>query len=298
MVQRKPVIGFIGIGLMGRPMSTRLVQAGYEVWVWNRSAEKLSPVLDAGAKAAGSIAELVTHADIVMTCLINTDAVRSIVLGEAGISESGSTEKLLVDFSSIAPDATREMAAELKRRCGMGWVDAPVSGGVAGAESGTLAIMAGGDREDVEALRPILEHLSQRVTHMGEVGSGQVTKICNQMLVSCNVLVMAEAFALAEKAGVNLEQIPAALAGGFADSIPLQLTGPRMARGEFDEVKWHVNTLLKDLDMAGDLATAMGSAVPMAGLGVELMRMYATRGYGGKDPANLIRCYRDEDNID
>lgn len=297
MGQQKPVIGFIGIGLMGRPISTRLVQAGYEVWVWNRSPAKVAPVVDAGANAASSIAELVAQADIVMTCLINTDAVRSVVLGEGGVSESGSANKLLVDFSSIAPDATREMAAELKQRCGMAWVDAPVSGGVAGAESGSLAIMAGGDAAHVDAIRPLLDHLSQRVTHMGQVGSGQVTKICNQMLVSCNVLVMAEAFALAEKAGVNLEQIPVALKGGFADSIPLQLTGHRMARGEFEEVKWHVNTLLKDLDMAGDLANAMGSGIPMAGLGVELMRMYAARGYGEKDPANLIRCYRDGDEI-
>lgn len=298
MQAQQPVIGFIGIGLMGQPMCLRLVRAGYEVWVWNRTPEKLNPVLTAGARAAESIFDLTARADIVMTCLTNTDAIRSVILGSGGVADGGSEDKLLVDFSSIAPDATREMAAELNRHCGMAWIDAPVSGGVVGAEEGRLAIMAGGDAGDVDAVRPLLDHLSQRVTHMGPVGSGQVTKIFNQMLVSCNVLVMAEAFALAEKAGVNIEQIPSALKGGFADSIPLQLTGSRMAKDAFDEVKWHVNTLLKDLDMATDLANAMGNGVPMSGLGAELMRMHAVRGYGEKDPANLIRCYRDKDGMD
>ena len=133
---------------------------------------------------------------------------------------------------------------------------------------------------------------------MGPLGSGQVTKICNQMLVSCNVLVLAEAFALADKAGVDLQQIPTALKGGFADSIPLQLTGNRMANAEFDEVKWRVNTLLKDLDIANELAQAQQRSVPMSGLAAELMRLYASQGYGEQDPANLIRCYREEKHQD
>ncbi|OQX31388.1 MAG: 2-hydroxy-3-oxopropionate reductase, partial [Candidatus Sedimenticola endophacoides] len=228
-------------------MSLRLLQAGFELWVWNRSPEKIEPLADAGARVASSVGELVSHSDIIMTSLTDTTAVRQVVLGEGGVADNGRSGQLLLDFSSIDPNATRQMAVELSRRRGMAWVDAPVSGGVAGAEAGTLAIMAGGNAADVERVRPLLSHLSQRVTHMGPVGSGQVTKICNQMLVSCNLLVMAEALALAERAGVDIVQIPAALQGGFADSIPLQLTGTRMARGEFDEVKWHVDTLLKDL---------------------------------------------------
>lgn len=284
------------MGLMGQPMSTRLVQAGYEVWVWNRSKEKLAPMLKAGAHGAAGIAELVTHADIIMLSLSNTDAVRSVVFDKDGVSHSGNKSKLLVDFSSIAPDATREMAAELMQQCAMSWIDAPVSGGVAGAEAGSLAIMAGGDEEKLESIRPVLSHLSQHITFMGPVSSGQVSKICNQMLVSCNVLVMAEALALAAKAGTNIEQIPVALKGGFADSIPLQLTGPRMAKGEFDEIKWHVDTLLKDLDMAEDLAGMMGSDTPMTKLACNLMQRYSDQGYGKKDPANLIRCYSDDKN--
>ena len=170
-----------------------------------------------------------------------------------------------------------------------------MSGGVAGAEQGTLAIMAGGDAALVDSVRPVLEPLSQRVTHMGPTGSGQVTKICNQMIVSCNVLVMAEVMALAEKSGVNASQIPEALKGGFADSIPLQLTGPRMAERDFDPVKWHVKTLLKDLDMANALAKNSASAVPMAGQAAELMRLHATQGSAECDPCTLIEMYTSKD---
>jgi 3-hydroxyisobutyrate dehydrogenase len=126
---------------------------------------------------------------------------------------------------------------------------------------------------------------------MGPVGSGQVTKICNQMIVSCNVLVMAEVMAMAESAGVDSAQIPAALKGGFADSIPLQLTGPRMANRDFEEVKWHVKTLLKDLDMANHLAKTLQSSIPMAGLGAELMRLHGSKGNMDSDPCTLIEQY-------
>ncbi len=176
----------------------------------------------------------------------------------------------------------------------MSWVDSPVSGGVAGAEQGTLAIMAGGPEAVIDRLRPVLAPLSQRVTRMGDVGAGQVTKICNQMIVSCNVLVMAEVMALAEKSGVDATAIPQALKGGFADSIPLQLTGPRMADRDFDPVKWHVKTLLKDLDMANDLARTMRSAIPMAGLGAELMRMHASQGNAERDPCTLVTMYTEK----
>jgi 3-hydroxyisobutyrate dehydrogenase len=151
--------------------------------------------------------------------------------------------------------------------------------------------MAGGDAKLIETLHPVLLHLGARVTHMGPVGSGQITKICNQILVSCNVLVMAEVMALAERAGVNAARIPDALKGGFADSIPLQVTGPRMANKDFEPVKWHVKTLLKDLDMAQALARQMHSAVPMAGLGAQLMRLHASQGFSDSDPSTLVMQY-------
>ncbi len=287
----QPTIGFIGMGLMGIPMALRLLGAGFEVHVWNRSIEKCADVVSAGAILANKLDDLVRHSDIVMLCVTDTAAVKDVVFGDAGVASSARAGQILIDFSSIEPQATRLMAERLYTISGCVWVDAPVSGGVLGAEHGTLAIMAGGPEDVLETIRPVLAPLSQRVTRVGDVGSGQVTKICNQMLVSCNVLVMAEVMALAEKAGVDAEQIPVALKGGFADSIPLQLTGSRMAKRDFDDVKWHVKTLLKDLDMANDLAKIMNSSTPMVGLGAELMRLHASQGNAERDPSTLVSMY-------
>lgn len=290
----QPTIGFIGMGLMGVPMTLRLLGAGYEVRVWNRSIDKCAGVVSAGAILTDKLDDLVRHSDIVMLCVTDTAAVSDIVFGEAGVANSARAGQVLVDFSSIEPQATQMMAERLYTTSGCIWIDAPVSGGVAGAEQGTLAIMAGGPEDVLATIRPVLAPLSQRVTRVGDVGSGQVTKICNQMLVSCNVLVMAEVMALAEKAGVDAEQIPVALKGGFADSIPLQLTGPRMAKRDFDEVKWHVKTLLKDLDMANNLAKIMNSSAPMVGLGAELMRLHASQGNAERDPCTLVSMYMEK----
>lgn len=291
MSQQTPRIGFIGLGLMGTPMTTRLLEAGYTVNVWNRSAEKLAPVVACGALAAATIAELVQASDILMTCVTNTDAVESVVFGDDGIAAYGKTGKILIDFSSIEPDATRLFAENLHQQCGMEWVDAPVSGGVAGATAGTLAIMAGGNETTIDSLRPVLAPLSARVTHMGPVGSGQVTKVCNQMIVSCNVMVMAEVLALAKKNGVDATLIPQALKGGFADSTPLQITGSRMAAEDFEAVTWHVKTLLKDLDMGVGLSKSRGSATPMTGLAAQLMRQHGNQGNLDNDPCTLIKMY-------
>ena len=288
-------IGFIGMGLMGVPMSLRLHRAGFSISVWNRSPDKSEPLKEHGVRVCEYLHELISDSDILMICVTDTGAVRAIVEGPGGVAEHGRDSQVLIDFSSIDPQATREMAEALRMKTGIRWIDAPVSGGVAGAEQGTLAIMAGGEAELIDSMRPILEPLSQRVTHMGPTGSGQVTKICNQMIVSCNVLVMAEVMALAEKSGVDAKQIPEALKGGFADSIPLQLTGPRMAERDFDPVKWHVKTLLKDLDMANALAKDSASAVPMAGQAAELMRLHATQGSAERDPCTLIEMYSSKD---
>lgn len=287
-------LGFLGIGLMGKPMSLRLLQAGYTLTVWNRSPEKLHDLASAGARIAATPAELVTQADILFLSLADTSVVGDVVFGEEGIASQAGEGKLLVDFSSIEPDATREYAEKLKQANGMQWLDAPVSGGVAGAEQGTLAVMAGGDKADFDRVAPIMTSLSQRFTHMGEVGAGQITKLCNQMIVSCNALVIAEVIALARKAGIDAEKIPEALAGGFADSTPLQILGPQMAKDEFEPIKWHVRTLLKDLDTAVRLARSEESATPMSALGAQLMRLHGTQGYLEKDPATLVEMYKDK----
>ena len=287
-----PSLAFAGIGLMGLPMSRRLLAAGYPLTVWNRSPEKCAPLAEQGARVAARPADL-CEADIVMLCLADTAAVREVVLGSEGIVERARPGQLLVDFSSAEPAATREMAAELEARTGMRWVDAPVSGGTPGAEAGTLAIMAGGREEDVERIRPVLAHLGQRLTRMGDVGAGQVTKVCNQMIVACNALVIAEVVALAEKAGVDAGLIAPALAGGFADSKPLQILAPQMAESRFEPIKWHVRTLLKDLDTAVRLSREQGSATPMSGLAAQLMRLHASQGHAEQDPATLVLQYRE-----
>lgn len=282
-------LGFIGIGLMGQPMTLRLLDAGYIVNVWNRSLEKLHTVVEAGATAQASIADLVRVSDVILLCLTDTHAVETIVREQ--IAPYGSARKLLIDLSSIHPDTTRQLAGLLYEQHGMGWVDAPVSGGVSGAEQGTLAIMAGGNNEHIAVARKVLAPLYQQLTHVGAVGCGQVTKICNQMIVSCNVLVIAEMIALAQRAGVDAEQIPVALAGGFADSKPLQIVAPEMASETFEPVKWRVKTLLKDLTMAGDLAATLGASIPMSGLAAQLMQLHGSHGYLEHDPATLIKLY-------
>jgi len=289
MRNKSYTLGFIGIGLMGKPLVLRLLKAGFSVNVWNRSRGKLDAVTTAGATAFNTIEALVDVSDIIILCLADTSAVVSVV--HPHIQNSVSSGKLLIDLSSIHPETTRQMAAALKEKCGMGWVDAPVSGGVAGAEQGTLAIMAGGDLADIAIARTVLAPLYQQLTHMGAVGSGQITKICNQMIVSCNVLVIAEMIALAQQSGVDAEKIPQALAGGFADSKPLQMVAPQMAAHDFEPVKWRVKTLLKDLNMALDLAAKVESAVPLSGLAAQLLQLHGSQGFLEQDPATLIKLY-------
>lgn len=290
MAAKNHTLGFIGIGLMGQPMTLRLLAAGFKVNVWNRSADKLNTVAKAGAQVCDKVADLVKSSDVILLCLADTTVVETLVTEQ--IMPHGSAGKLLIDLSSIAPETTRQLAARLNQQCGMRWVDAPVSGGTAGADQGSLAIMAGGDAADIAVAREVLKPLYSRLTHMGPVGSGQTTKICNQMIVSCNVLVIAEMMALAKQAGVDAAKIPEALTGGFADSKPLQIVGPEMAREDFEPVKWRVKTLLKDLNMAGDLASAHGSAIPMSGLAAQLMQLHGSRGFLEQDPSTLIKLYR------
>ena len=285
-------LGFIGIGLMGQPMTQRLLAAGYRVNVWNRSTEKLSPVIQAGAMQCNSIAKLVNNSDIILLCLADTHIVETIV--NKHILTHGNKDKLLIDLSSTHPETTRQLAQLLLDNCAMDWVDAPVSGGVAGATDGSLAIMAGGTKQSVDIARTVLKPLYTQLTHMGDVGSGQVTKVCNQMIVSCNVLVIAEMIALAEKSGVDASKIADALAGGFADSRPLQIVAPEMASTSFTPVKWRVKTLLKDLNMAIDLANTLGTSTPMSALATQLMQLHGSHGFLDQDPSTLIKLYTDK----
>ena len=298
MMSTIPSLGFAGIGLMGLPMCQRLLAAGYSLTVWNRNPDKCAPLVEAGARQVATPAELCEYADVVMLCLADTSVVREVVFGAGGVAAGAKSGQLLVDFSSLEPTATREMSTQLVSQTGMSWLDAPVSGGVIGAEAGSLAIMVGGEAADLERVKPALLALGQRVTHMGGVGAGQVTKACNQMIVACNALVIAEVVALAERSGVDAGRIAEALAGGFADSKPLQILAPQMAHSQFEPVKWHVRTLLKDLDTAVKFSREQGSATPISGLAAQLMRLHGGQGFLQKDPSTLVQMYRQPDSTD
>ena len=279
------------MGLMGSRMTTRLLAAGYQVWVWNRSPDKCLPLVTQGAKLAATLADLARECDLIMLCLSDTAAVESVIFGEQGLAEYVQNEQLIVDFSSITPDATRDFAARLRTK-GVYWLDSPVSGGVMGAENGTLILMAGGEVQHIERFKPIAEHLGQKLTHMGEVGTGQITKICNQMIVASNALLIAETVALAAKAGVDATQLAPALAGGFADSLPLQILAPRMATNTFEPVQWKVQTLLKDLDNALALAKENTSSTPISALAAQLLRLHAAQGASLDDLSSVVKLFK------
>lgn len=272
---------------MGEPMVRRLLASGYPVAVWNRSRDKLAPALERGAQALPSPADLARGADIVMTCVTDQRALEAVLLGPDGVVEGGVPGKLVVDFSSIAPDAARAFALRLER-LGMGLVDAPVSGGVPGAEKGTLVVMAGGREEYVERVRPVLAHLASRVTRMGESGAGQATKLCNQIIVGALLPVLAEAVRLAEAAGVDATRLPEALKGGFADSAPLQIFGARMATRQFEPRLAAAALLKKDLENAAALAREHGITLPMVSAAAELYRLLDAQGRVQQDPSVLV----------
>jgi 3-hydroxyisobutyrate dehydrogenase len=282
-----PKLGFIGIGLMGRPMTLRLLAAGYKVAVWNRSKDKLAPVTAKGAIAKASPAEVARFADIVMMCVTDQNSVKDVLFGACGVAEGAAEAKIVIDFSSIAPSAARECAARLEA-LGMGYIDAPVSGGTVGAEEGTLAIMAGGKAEHIEFVRPLIAELASRFTRMGGSGTGQVTKLANQVIVASLFPVIAEAMRLAEAAGVDAARLPEALRGGFADSKPLQVFGPRMASRAYAPALGTTNVMLKDLLNALAVADETGLKLPMAQAAVERFRLLVAEGKGESEPSAFI----------
>jgi 3-hydroxyisobutyrate dehydrogenase len=291
-----PKLGFIGLGLMGGPMVGRLLEAGYDVTVWNRSSRKVISAVANGATKAANVAELVSAVDLVLMCLTDSTAVEKVVFGDGGFASGAADDKLLVDFSSMRPDVTRKFAVRLKMETGMGWVDAPVSGGAKGAAAGTLAIMAGGEVEDVERVRPIVAAFSQRFTRMGEIGAGQVTKLCNQIIVASNVAAMAEAISFAEKSGVvDATKLAEALKGGWADSQPFQIMAPRFAARNTEPKIGAIDVMLKDIDTARDLAIENGAPLPMAALASEAFRKLSSMGLGDSDIGEIMTLF---DNID
>jgi 3-hydroxyisobutyrate dehydrogenase len=291
MTDDKPRLGYIGMGLMGGPMTARLIDAGYAVTIWNRSPEKMTPLLEKGATAADNPKGVAEAADIVMMCLTAAPAVREVVFGAGGIVEAADASKVLVDFSSMRPDLTREWSAELHEKTGMGWVDSPVSGGVPGAEKGTLAIMAGGSQADFDRVAPVVAHLSSRYTLMGPNGAGQTTKLANQIVAGGLMVIVAECINFAKSAGVDAARIPEALKGGFADSIPMQLFGPRFAKDIYEPQLGAIATMIKDLDTVWDVAREAKMPIPMTVQALELFRMLSGKGLDGADITALNQIY-------
>lgn len=265
-----PRIGFIGTGLIGTPMVERMLETGLGVMVWNRTIAKAEPLAALGAVLAESARALAKQCDIVCLCLTDTQAVETLMFADDGIAGVMRAGQTVVDFSSIAPDATVRMATRLRAERGTVWVDAPVSGGLPAARAGTLIVFAGGEASDIARAAPVFNALALRVTHMGSQGAGQFAKSCNQMIVACNLMVIGEMLAFAQSAGIEMSRMPGALAGGFADSLPLQIFGNRMARHVDTPRIGALATFKKDIDQVARLAAERDAYVPMTSRAVEL----------------------------
>ena len=291
MDKEKPRVGCIGAGLLGAAIMRRLVDCGFAPMVWNRDKAKLKPLLAAGAKEAGSPAELARNSTFVITCVSDGVALENVVFGENGVARSGSSGKVLVDMSTCAAAHTRDMAARLAAQCGMAWLDAPISGGAPAAREGKMAIMVGGQADIFERARPLWDALAGRATLMGANGAGQATKMINQVLVSTGLAVLAEACAFAERAGIDAAKIPQALAGGRADSRQLQEMFPKMVASDFS-ITGRAALMLKDLELIHDLARHVGAPLPVTAGVTELFRKMVADGWGDRDNAEMVNFYR------
>jgi len=292
----KPTIGFIGLGLMGQAFTKRLVSRGYTVSGFDIAHERIEQATKHGVVAATSSADVTSKSDIVLMCVISTDAVHDAVFGPDGVVESADANKVLVDHSTTIVENTKTMADELRERSGMGWVDAPVSGGPPAAEAGTLAIMAGGSDTDVARVSPLMNDLASTFTHLGGVGAGQVTKMVNQILVLNNYCVLAEALALAEAAGIDASKIPEALAPGHAGSNLLKAAFPRMIARDF-EPAGYARQVLKDLDMVHDIAKTLKVPTPMSSQASSLFRILVSKGHAEKDGIAILKLYDQKDTV-
>jgi 2-hydroxy-3-oxopropionate reductase len=289
-------IGFCGPGLMGAPMIRHLLRAGHAVRVWNRTRAKAELLVAHGARVVDMPRELVTHSEAVFLCVADAHAVEEVVFGLGGvlgpdtIDAGASRVRWIVDHSSISPTATRAYA-QRAAEAGVGWVDAPVSGGVPGAEAGTLAVMAGGAAADVEVLSPAIRAYASRVTHMGAVGAGQTAKLCNQAIVAATVAAIAEAVGLAQSSGIDAARLPEALAGGWADSVLLQTFVPRMTQTGLAPIG-AMRTFQKDVETISDAAREAGAAMPVVGAVQQVLRLGAVMGLADADLSAFIDIVR------
>jgi 3-hydroxyisobutyrate dehydrogenase len=283
-------IGFIGLGLMGYGATRHLIEQGHEVSGYDLLTDKVEAAAAHGVTPASSPAQAATGADCVILSVTSTAAVGEAVFGAGGVVEAGAAGSGLVDLSTTEVPATHDFASRLRDATGMGWVDAPVSGGPEAASTGSLAIMAGGSDEDMAKARPALADLAGVLTHMGPLGAGQVTKMVNQVLVLNTYTLLAEALSLAEAGGVDAAKIPAALGSGHAGSNLLQAVFPRMAARDFAP-RGYARQALKDLDMVKELARGLKSPTPMTGQTAELFRILVAKGHGETDGTAILKLF-------
>lgn len=285
-------IGFCGPGLMGAPMIGHLLRAGHTVWVWNRTRAKAEAMRMQGAHVVAAPRELASRVDAVFLCVSDAHAVEEVVFGLGGVLGEDTRDagagrvRYIVDHSSIPPAATRTYAAR-GAQLDVAWIDAPVSGGVPGAQAGTLAVMAGGAPEAVAAMATVITAYAARVTHMGEVGAGQTTKLCNQAIVCATVAAIAEAVGLAQRSGIDAARLPEALAGGWADSVLLRTFVPRMTEAGHAPLG-SLKTFQKDIDTVADAAREAGAVMPVTAIVQQVLRLGAAMGLAGADLSAFI----------
>ncbi len=280
-------IGFIGLGIMGRPMAKNLLKAGYDVTVSSssRAAEEL---VEAGARAATG-KEIGEGCDLVLTMLPNSPQVKEVMLGENGIGAFMKPGSVFIDMSSINPVASREIAAELSGR-GIEMLDAPVSGGEPKAIDGTLSFMVGGKQEVFDQYAPVLSAMGSSVVRCGEIGAGNTTKLANQIIVACNIQALAEALTLAQKAGVDPQLVFEAIRGGLAGSTVMNAKAPMMIAGN-DSPGFRIDLHIKDLNNALDCAHAVGAPVPMTAAVQEVLQWMHSHEGGQKDHSAIAQYY-------
>ncbi|MEL6677265.1 MAG: NAD(P)-dependent oxidoreductase [Pseudomonadota bacterium] len=286
-------VALIGAGAMGGAIGTRLVETGNTLSVFDLDPAKRAALAEKGARDAPSIAEAVAEVDYVITSLNSAQVVGAVVLGEGGVADAAPTGTLVIDMSSIDPEATRQLAADAAER-GLRWVDSPLSGGAPKALIGELTLMAGGAPEAVADAHKVLRHVTTNYTHMGPVGAGQTTKLINQVLCGLNFLAVAEATQLALDAGVDAAKVPEALKGGRADSAILQEYMPRYVAKDYRRTG-RIDNMVKDLNGVQDLARRTSTAMPLTATCAEVHRMMTAAGLGGEDQAALMEYFAGPD---
>ncbi|HYL24086.1 MAG TPA: NAD(P)-dependent oxidoreductase [Burkholderiales bacterium] len=284
-------LGYIGVGLMGGPMSQRLAQLGWQVSAYDIAPERLEAARAAGVRTARSPAQAARAGDVVLPNLPTNEAVIDAVFGANGVASAVSAKQLVADFSTIPVDECRRHAKRLMEQTGCRWVDLPVSGGPPASGSGSLTVMAGGEEADIERLAPLLRDISARCTRMGPVGGGLGAKMINQIIVGVGHAMYAEAVALCAKAGIDAGRIPECLAGGYADSNLLKAYWPRMVEQDFAP-RGYLRQLLKDLEMVNSWAGSLKAPLPQLGQALSLLRLAASHGYGELDSSVIVKIYK------